>query len=94
MVVDWSYSFKVTNNLEATFRGVFIQVALPNTAFEIFHNIIGTWQVEEHTGALVKEHFIPSESMLGYYTAKADITKHMWKDNVPQEITIEVVLAV
>lgn len=89
----WEYFFMNDNlGLTATFRFVVVKIHIPIKVYEHFSNIKCTWEVEENSGTVLKTDFTLSDSSYYYFEATSDISRHMWKEEVPSRIDIEVFL--
>ena len=93
-VNSWSYSFLNSQlDLNATFRWVQVNIYVPEKAYGLFNGIACHWQVEDNEGTIRKDDFKYSETTLTYYIGSEDISRFMWKEDVPERIEVEVKLS-
>ena len=88
----WEYFFMNNHlTLNATFRFVVVKINLPIKAYEHFSKINCEWRVEDKSGVIGKTDFQATGSYF-YFEAAQDITRSMWKDEVPSRIDVDVFL--
>jgi hypothetical protein len=93
IVENWIYTFKNSKiGLNATFRFIYVDFHLPTQAYNAFDNIFCTMDVEGNKEYARKKDFAPHDGIFNHHMARIDITKYMWKQDVPQLITASVSL--
>jgi len=91
----WLYTFKNNNlGLDASFRTIKIRISIPSKAYNFFSGISCEWFVDSKTDVIRRDSFFESDITWGFYDAIYDISRFMWKEDVPQEIKIETTLYV
>ncbi len=87
---DWLYTFQNDAlGINASFRFVYLRISIPEGAYSHFKQIHNTWFIEDNTGVLRKDTFSDSEYRYGYFDAIYDISRFMWKEDVPNQIKVE-----
>lgn len=87
------YSYLLADiDLEANFRFIDLIITLQSNVVEKFI-ITVSWIIEDDTGIINNGDFTADTAIKGYLSATEDITRFMWKDDVPDKIELEINLS-
>jgi hypothetical protein len=90
-LISHIYFFEIMNlSLTANFDTIFLLFAIEEKAFVSFIFIESMYFIEDHKEIFQKDNFDKSTEGLAFYIAKIDITRFMWKEAVPSEISAKI----
>lgn len=90
-LISHVYFFEITNlNLTAVFDTIFILFTIEEKAFVSFIFIESMYFIEESKQIFQKDSYDKSSEGLAVYVTKIDITRFMWKEAVPSEISAKI----
>jgi len=94
----WEYQFHTDqidiNTTENPFRWMYMKVSVPIKAYDVFRSISCKWTIEDNEGILTKQHFDTVDYSQYYMVTVFDISSYMWKELVPNEVTVDITLTV
>lgn len=87
------YSYLLSDiDLKADFRFIDLIITLHSNVLEKY-SITVNWFIEDSTGNINNGDFLPDTVIINHVSAKEDITRFMWKEDVPDKIAVEITLA-
>jgi hypothetical protein len=90
-LISHIYFFEITSlNLTANFDTIFLLFAIEEKAFESFIFIESMYFIEDNEEIFQKDSFDKSSEGLSLYVSKKDITRFMWKEAVPNDISAKI----
>lgn len=93
-IKGWDFAYQINGlTINNSFRYIYLEISMKHEDYLFYSAINCEWAVEDNSGVVRRDKFEESSLYHGYYTALEELGRNFWKEDIPNEIELEISLS-